>query len=148
MGGAIGLLGAATRLQGRIRRLVLNDIGPEIEAAAVVRIPSYAGAPPSFATVTELEAYFREIYASFGVLSDAQWRQLTETSLRRLPDGRVTPHYDPRIVQQFERPTDDYALWDAWDRLKLPVLCLRGAESTCSAAPPPRPCARAGLGPR
>ncbi|MEO3690496.1 alpha/beta hydrolase [Roseateles sp. DJS-2-20] len=134
MGGAIGLLGAATRLQGRIRRLVLNDIGPEIEAAAVARIRTYAGAPPAFATVTELEAYFREIYASFGVLTDAQWRQLTETSLRRLPDGRVTPHYDPRIVQQFERATDDYLLWDAWDRLRLPVLCLRGADSSLLSA--------------
>ena len=92
MGGALGTLGAATRLRGRIRRLVLNDNGPELAAAALARIQAYAGQPPSFATVTGLEAYFREIYASFGHLSDTQWRHLTETSLRRLPDGHVTPH--------------------------------------------------------
>ncbi|MEE9476195.1 MAG: alpha/beta fold hydrolase, partial [Roseateles sp.] len=38
MGGAIGTLGAATRLRGRIRRLVLNDNGPELAAPALARI--------------------------------------------------------------------------------------------------------------
>lgn len=28
MGGAIGVLAAATALKGRVRRLVINDIGP------------------------------------------------------------------------------------------------------------------------
>ncbi|MDP1165241.1 hypothetical protein, partial [Klebsiella pneumoniae] len=84
--------------------------------------------------MTELEAYFREIYASFGVLSDTQWRHLTETSLRRLPDGRVTTHYDPALVAQFVHHPDDYLLWNAWDQLDLPVLCLRGEDSTLLTA--------------
>ena len=134
MGGAIGTLAAATRLRGRIRRLVLNDNGPELAVSALQRIKSYAGQPPSFATVSELERYFRDIYASFGALTDAQWRHLTETSLRRLPDGRVTPHYDPALVQQFEHHPDDYELWAAWDQLDLPVLCLRGEDSTLLTA--------------
>ncbi len=129
MGGAIGTLAAAGALRGRLRRLVLNDIGPELAAPAVERIRNYAGAPPGFATVTELEAYFRKVYEPYGWLSDAQWRRLTETSVRRLPDGRVTPHYDPAMVMQFTHHPDDYTLWDAWDTLDLPVLCLRGEHS-------------------
>jgi len=129
MGGAIGLRAAAGSLQGRIRRLVLNDIGPQIADAAVERIRSYAGNPPAFATMTELEQYFRQVYKPYGWLSDAQWRLLTETSTRRLPDGRVTPHYDPAMVLQFVHHPDDYLQWDAWDRLALPVLCLRGEHS-------------------
>ncbi|MBL8346869.1 MAG: alpha/beta hydrolase [Rubrivivax sp.] len=129
MGGAIGLKAAAGALRGRIRRLVLNDIGPEIAAAAVQRIRSYAGSPPAFATVSELEAYFRTIYKPYGWLSDAQWRALTESSTRRLPDGRVTPHYDPAMVRQFIDHPDDYLQWEAWDSLTLPVLCLRGEAS-------------------
>lgn len=129
MGGAIGLKAAAGPLRGRIRRLVLNDIGPQLADAAVERIRSYAGRPPAFATMRELEAYFRSVYAPYGWLSDAMWRQLTETSMRRLPDGRVTPHYDPAMVQQFERHPDDYLQWEAWDALDLPVLCLRGEHS-------------------
>lgn len=129
MGGAIGLRCAATLLRGRIRRLVLNDIGPELEPAAVARICSYAGNPDAFATVTELEQYFRTVYRPYGWLSDEQWRRLTETSTRRLPDGRVTPHYDPAMVRQFTCHPDDYLQWDAWDSLDIPVLVLRGAHS-------------------
>ncbi|HEV7912929.1 MAG TPA: alpha/beta hydrolase [Albitalea sp.] len=129
MGGAIGTLAAAGPLRGRIRRLVLNDTGPQVADAAIARIRSYAASPAAFATVSELEQYFRTIYKPYGWLSDAQWRRLTETSTRRLPDGRVTPHYDPAMVMQFTHHTDDYLLWDAWDTLDLPVLCLRGERS-------------------
>ena len=129
MGGAIGMVCAAGALRGRVSRLVLNDIGPELATAAVDRIRSYAGNPPSFATVSELERYFRTVYQPYGFLSDAQWTLLTESSTRRLPDGRVTPHYDPAMVLQFSHHPDDYRLWDAYDRIDVPVLCLRGAES-------------------
>ena len=129
MGGAIGTLAAAGPLRGRIGRLVLNDNGPSLARAAIDRIHAYAGAPAAFDTVTGLEAYYRAVYRPYGWLSDEQWRRLTETSLRRLPDGRVTPHYDPALAQQFVHHPDDYELWPAWDTLDLPVLCLRGAES-------------------
>jgi len=129
MGGAIGTLAAATTLRGRIRRLVLNDNGPQLAQAAIERIRSYAGSPASFGTVSELEQYFRTVYKPYGWLSDAQWRRLTETSTRRLPDGRVTPHYDPAMVMQFTHHADDYQRWDEWDSLDLPVLCLRGESS-------------------
>ena len=129
MGGAIGTLAAAGPLRGRIRRLVLNDNGPQLAPAAIERIRSYAGSPAAFNTVSELEQYFRTVYKPYGWLSDAQWRRLTETSVRRLPDGRVTPHYDPAMVMQFTHHDDDYRLWDAWDALDIPVLCLRGEHS-------------------
>lgn len=129
MGGAIGMAGAAGALRGRITHLVLNDNAPELAAPAIERIRAYAGNPAAFDTVTELEQYFRTVYRPYGWISDEGWRRLTETSVRRLPDGRVTPHYDPAIVRQFHRPQDDYLLWEAYDRLEIPVLCLRGAES-------------------
>jgi pimeloyl-ACP methyl ester carboxylesterase len=129
MGGAIGLRLAAGALKGRIRRLVLNDIGPQLGAAAVARIRTYAGDPPRFARLSELEAYFRTVYKPFGWLSDAQWRRLAETSARRLPDGALTPHYDPNMVLQFEHHPGDYDQWDAYDAIDVPTLCLRGESS-------------------
>lgn len=129
MGGAIGLACAAGNLRGRMRSLVLNDIGPELAAPAVDRIRSYAGRPAAFGRVSELEQYFRTVYQPYGWLSDAQWRRLTETSTRRLPDGRVTPHYDPNMVMQFVHHPGDYDQWPAYDSLDLPVLCLRGESS-------------------
>lgn len=133
MGGAIGTVGAAglfePSLRPRIRSLLLNDNAPQLADAALERIKAYAGQPPAFATVTELEGFFRQVYAPYGWLGDAQWRLLTESSTRRLPDGRVTPHYDPAMVQQFTMHENDYLIWEHYDQLQIPVLCLHGVES-------------------
>jgi pimeloyl-ACP methyl ester carboxylesterase len=129
MGGAIGIRLAAGLLKGRIRRLVLNDIGPKLGDAAVERIRSYAGKPPQFDTVGELESYFRTVYKPYGWLSDGQWRRLTESSVRRTADGKVTPHYDPKMVLQFTHHPADYDQWEAWDAIDVPTLCLRGETS-------------------
>jgi pimeloyl-ACP methyl ester carboxylesterase len=133
MGGAIGMVCAAglaqPKLKGRIKSLVLNDSAPRLAEAAVARIRQYAGSPPAFDTMGELEAFFRQVYKPFGWLSEAQWRRLAETSMRRLPDGRITPHYDPAIVRQFTDHPKDYDLWAHYDAIEAPVLCLRGADS-------------------
>ncbi|MDO8698923.1 MAG: alpha/beta hydrolase [Rhodoferax sp.] len=133
MGGAIGTVCAAGLLypgmKQRIQSLTLNDNAPQLAQAAIERIRAYAGNPPAFATVLELEAFFRQVYKPYGALTDAQWRRLTETSTRRLPDGRVTPHYDPAMVQQFISQPDDYLIWEHYDAITIPVLCLRGVDS-------------------
>jgi len=132
MGGALGIKLASRKegaLAGRVAKLVLNDNGPALAAAAVERIKSYAGNPAAFARVSELESYFRTVYAPFGMLTEREWVKLTETSVRRLPDGRVTPHYDPNMVRQFVNFPRDYELWPEYDALDVPVLCLRGANS-------------------
>ncbi|MEP6969535.1 MAG: alpha/beta hydrolase, partial [Betaproteobacteria bacterium] len=86
------------------------------------------------------------VYKPYGFLSDSQWRRLTETSTRRLPDGRVTPHYDPAMVQQFVCHPDDYLRWAEYDSLRIPVLCLRGESSDLLL--PETAVAMAGRGPR
>jgi pimeloyl-ACP methyl ester carboxylesterase len=132
MGGAIGIKLASRKggaLAGRIDRLVLNDNGPQLAQAAIERIRSYAGNPAAFARVSELEAYFRKVYAPYGMLTEREWTKLAETSVRRLPDGRVTPHYDPNMVRQFINFPRDYELWPEYDAIDIPVLCLRGADS-------------------
>ena len=129
MGGALGIRLAAGALKGRIRRLVLNDIGPQLGAAAVERIRTYAGSPPQFDRVSELEQYFRTIYRPYGWLSDEQWRRLTETSTRRTAEGKVTAHYDPKMALQFVHHPRDYDQWEAYDAIDVPTLCLRGETS-------------------
>ena len=129
MGGALGIHLAAGALKGRIRRLVLNDIGPKLGDAAVERIRAYAGNPPQFARVSELEQYFRTVYKPYGWLSDEQWRRLAETSVRRTAEGKVTPHYDPNMGMQVVHHPHDYDQWEAWDAIDVPTLCLRGESS-------------------
>ena len=133
MGGAIGTVCASglfePSLRGRIQTLVLNDNAPELAQAALERIKSYAGLPPVFDTMQQLEAFFRQAYLPYGWLSEAEWRKLTETSVRRLPDGRITPHYDPAMIKQFTAHENDYLIWAHYDALDLPVLLLRGETS-------------------
>jgi len=129
MGGALGIAVAATTLRDRISHLVLNDIAPTLPAAAHERISTYVGAPPDFATLTDLENYFRTIYAPFGCHTDAQWRHMAETGYRRLPNGRITTHYDPAIVKQFHVHPKDFEQWDKYDGLRAPTLLLRGEAS-------------------
>lgn len=133
MGGAIGTVCASglfePSMPARIQSLTLNDNAPALAPSAIARIREYAGSPPAFDTVRELEAFFRTVYKPYGWMSDAQWRRLTETSTRRLADGRVTPHYDPAMVQQFIAHPTDYDLWPHYDALKIPALCLHGVES-------------------
>ncbi len=133
MGGALGMVCASgllePTLRPRITSLLLNDNAPELAAPAVARIKAYAGKPPAFDTVSQLEPFFRQTYQPYGWLSDEQWRHLTETSVRRLPNGQVTPHYDPAIADQFTHHPHDYTTWQHWDALDTPVLCLRGEAS-------------------
>lgn len=131
MGGLIGMAVAATALKDRISHLVLNDVGPAIAPGAVSRILTYAGSPPAFASLPELEQYFRTIYAPFGIASDAGWRKLAETSVRRLPDGRLTPHYDPQIAAVLGRQAGAGAgdAWPLYDQIAAKTLLLRGAVS-------------------
>lgn len=133
MGGAIGTVCASGLfepvLKERILTLTLNDNAPQLAQAALDRIKSYAGTPPVFDSVTELEAFFRTAYQPYGWLSEVEWRKLTETSVRRTDAGRITPHYDPRMIEQFTVHDNDYLIWSHYDALDLPVLLLRGVES-------------------
>ena len=129
MGAALGIRAAATTLADRITHLVLNDMGPTFPSAPFERIKAYVGNPPEFSTMAELEAYFRQIYTPFGWQSDADWRRMTETSLRRLPSGKLTTHYDPAIVRQCFAHPNDFEQWELYDRLTVPTLVLRGATS-------------------
>ena len=129
MGGIIGLRMASGAEAGRLDWLILNDIGPEIPDDAIARILTYAGNPPDFATLGEAEAWFRTIYAPFGAAPEAFWRRMSRSSVRRLPSGRFTAHYDPKIVVQFDVSRDELTSWDRFRRITIPLYAIAGAQS-------------------
>lgn len=129
LGGLIGM-GVAASGAERIRKLVLNDVGPFLPKAALQRINAYLGKALRFATLDLLEAHLREIHAGFGPLSDAEWRHLAEHSASRRDDGRFGLNYDQRLGAPMTKgPIEDIDLWPVWDQIQCPVLVLRGAES-------------------
>lgn len=129
MGGILGMLAAATP-GSPVRRLILNDIGATIAKAALERIGGYVGADPHFEDIAAVEAYHRDVHAPFGRLTDGQWRHLATHNARPRPDGGYGLAYDPAIGDAFRaNPVVDVDLWAVWDRIEVPVLLLRGAES-------------------
>ena len=129
LGGICGMIAAAAP-GNPIVRMVLNDIGPFIPAAALAHIGTYVGAMPRFANLGEAESYFRNVHAPFGALTGAQWRHMAQTSVRNLPDGAMTLHYDPAIAAPFRSAApQDADLWPLWEAITAPMLVLRGAHS-------------------
>src|SRR5664279_4256732 len=129
MGGLLGMVLAVQRATP-IARMVLNDVGPLIEPAALARIGAYVGMDPRFASFAALEAHVRMVSAPFGPLTDAQWEKLARTSARRAGDSDWRLNYDPGIAVPFrieaQKATD---LWPLWDAITCPTLLLRGAQS-------------------
>jgi pimeloyl-ACP methyl ester carboxylesterase len=133
MGGLIGMALAA--LPGSpIDRLVLNDVGPALDAAGIARIADYVGAPLSWASEDEAADYLLTISQGFGPHSRQEWLALTRPMLRR--DGAAFRlHYDPAIAVPLRAITPqaaaagEAALWAAYDAIACPTLVLRGALS-------------------
>ena len=129
MGGLVGMALASLPGHG-LGRLVLNDVGAQIPAAALAGIGAYLGAVQDFPHVAALEAHLRLIHAGFGTLSPAEWRHLAETSMRMTPAGRIALHYDPAIATPMQaEPATDVVLWPLWEKLDCPMLLLRGESS-------------------
>jgi pimeloyl-ACP methyl ester carboxylesterase len=129
MGGLHGIV-AAAQPGTPVKRLVVNDVGPALEAAALARIAQYFGTDPRFPTYGELEAYVRQISAPFGPLTDAQWTHVVRTNARQHPDGTWGVGYDPGIAVPFRAVVGTGAdLWPQWDAIRCPTLVLRGEHS-------------------
>lgn len=133
MGGLIGI-GLAGQADSPIRKLVINDVGPRLDSAAVARIGDYVGAPISFGSVEQAVDYISTIAAPFGLTRREDWRELVEPGLKR--DGRRwTLHYDLRIAVPFKASTperssaDEAVLWALYDNIRCPTLVIRGANS-------------------
>ena len=113
-----------------IRRLVINDIAPEVPTAALQRLALYLGADRRFLDLEAVEAHLRETLAPFGPMTAADWRRMAETSSVKTDKGYRLA-YDPGIAQNFRRfwlPIHAN-LWRYWDQITCPVLIFRGAES-------------------
>lgn len=149
MGGLIGM-GLAGLEGNPIRRLVLNDIGPTLNHAALERIGAYIGEQVQFDTFEEGEQYIRNITATFGPHADHEWKKLAADVLRQDAEGKWIRHYDPQLAMPFKSSTVEATaqaealLWAAYDAICCPTLLLRGAESDLLTAQTARDMANRG----
>jgi pimeloyl-ACP methyl ester carboxylesterase len=131
LGGLIGMVLAA--IPGSpIRRLVINDIGPYLPWAGLLRLGANLNeAPKNFETIGAAELYLRRVLAPFGELEDEHWRHLTVHSVEWRPERQ---HYeslcDPGIAHAFRNPWHySVDLWKYWDAIDIPILVVKGERS-------------------
>lgn len=129
LGGLMGIV-LASMDRSPIRRLVINDIGPEIPMPALKRLGRYVGENPLFETIEEVDAYVREKYEPFGPMSDDEWREIAEYSSYKNTDG-YRMAYDPTIAENYKKYwlLTYFNIWEYWEKIECPVLILRGTES-------------------
>lgn len=134
MGGLIGM-GLASLLDNPVRKLVLNDVGPSLDLAALARIGDYIGQNVRFATFDEAAKFIREVSLTFGPHTDEEWRKLASDVLRQDKEGFWVRHYDLGLAVPFKASTPESMkeaekmLWLAYDAISCPTLLVRGAES-------------------
>ena len=113
----------------RVERLVVVDIGPEIEPGGRARVGQLmATAPERFETVDEVVAHIR---ANAPLYSEAMLRQRAEHAVRPLPGGGLGWKYDRALRDAIRQgrmrlPAD---LWPQWRAITCPTLLVRGALS-------------------
>ena len=133
MGGLIGI-SLAGLVDSPISRLVINDVGPRLDAAALVRIGAYLGKPVRFAGLEQAVDYVAAVAAPFGLRTRDEWREITEPAIRRDGDEWVL-HYDPLIAMPFGAVTPQTAaageatMWRLYDSIGCPTLVTRGERS-------------------
>lgn len=135
MGGIIGMMIAAQQ-NGRIKKLILNDIGTTIEPPALARIYEYVRTMPTeFTDRAAAGVYMQEVYKPFGITDPGEWETFVNSSLLSGADGKLRPACDPAIAEPLRVATKDFTeidapdLTDIWQQIRIPSLIIRGSES-------------------
>ena len=132
LGGIVTML-LALQAPERIAAAVLNDIGPDIEAAGVERIRGYVGQGRSFPTWMHAARGLREqggmAHPDFSI---SDWLRLAKRLMAVGAGGRIAFDYDMKIAEPFQAPPPDepFDMWPAFRALAgRPVLAIRGELS-------------------
>ena len=137
LGGLIAMLLGAMEPY-RLAGVVLNDIGPEIEAQGLERIRDHVGQGRSFETWMHAARALRDQAGAFYPAYEiADWLDMAKRLMVLGNNGRIAFDYDMKIAEPFNDPPPDPQV-DLWPTFRAlggrPVLALRGALSDILSA--------------
>ena len=119
----------AGRNPGMLDKLVIVDIGPDIDPLGSARITrELVEVPEEF---DSFEDAFQYVNGQNRFASEAVMRRRLKYQTRVLPSGKTGWHYDPEIREQRRNgtgaPPPD--LWTPLSKIACPTLIVRGSET-------------------
>jgi len=136
MGGLLAMM-MAVGYRDRVRGIVLNDMGPEVDPIGLERIKNYAGRLPPPQNwndaVAQTQFMFGEAWPD---LSAERWSTLARRGFREDDSGAVRVDADPMIGEMLRAaPPATANLWPFWSAISgIPMLAIRGAHSDILSA--------------
>ena len=129
-GGMIAMVLAAAQ-PSALGCVVLNDIGPVVEADGLSRIAGYIGRTPLPHSWADAGRMVRDMNkAQFTRVSNAEWEQVARQFFNEA-NGRPAPGYDPKLsnaLSVLDGPMPP--LWKHFEAFKrVPLMVLRGENS-------------------
>jgi pimeloyl-ACP methyl ester carboxylesterase len=138
MGGLMAMIMSAMQ-PARVTAVVLNDIGPHINAGGLARIQGYVSAASTFADWQQAAERCAEVNGqAFPDYGPADWLAFARRTCHVEAGGLVRLAYDPAIASGFDGEAGMVAppdLWPLWQALgNRHVLAIRGALSDLFSA--------------
>lgn len=136
-GGIIAMLMGVTRPTA-IGPVILNDIGPVIEARGLARIIGYVGKTPDPGDWDNAALIVRDMTARFFTdVSDKEWMEVARQWYME-EDGQPVQGYDVNLAKtlsEIDLAQPIPQMWEQFDTLThVPMLVLRGANSDLLSA--------------
>lgn len=133
MGGLMAMLMAGF-LPGKLKGVVLNDVGPVVEAEGIKRIQGYVGRGGPVTNWSQAVAQARAINeAALPDYSDSDWQAFARKLYREDEQGNPVLNYDPAIAEMMNQGQEQAVppdLWPAFEALNaVPCLVIRGEHS-------------------
>lgn len=136
MGGIISIIYAGGWPE-RVERLVINDIGCEIDPAGAARIASYVGeAPERFENLGEVVKYYKQNYPPMAKLADDVVAEQVKWSVKPGADSGLVWKMDASVRRPLRGGTAQqrYDMWVPYARIAGPILIVRGGDSDILAS--------------
>ena len=132
-GGIVGMLMAAVH-RDKLAGLLLNDVGPELGPAGLLRIRTYLGVQTQFESWDSAIASLKSSNSGFESLNAGEWQAFAQRVFKAV-NGLPRINYDPALTKTFPAVEEIEAghiatLWEIFNCTSgLPVSALRGEHS-------------------